>query len=136
MTSIPEFQTRFCFHIERDPADEFLLFYLDRNEVIRMYHQQDCCESVYLADVNGNLSATNFLIYECIEKCDENPPERSTSSATWTFYTFRTSSGYIDLRWIGESNGYYSESVDLSTKCWESPPIPVDIVAKYPEAFI
>jgi hypothetical protein len=83
------------------------------------YHGQDCCESVYIDDVNGDLSdlAGSPITMAEEESSRENPegikPPEYQDSFTWTFYKFATVKGYVTVRWYGESNGYYSESVDI-----------------------
>lgn len=78
----------------------------------KMFHHQDCCECVYIEDVNGDfmdLIGSPILVAE--EREAENV--EAAESGTWTFYTLRTVKGSVDIRWNGESNGYYSESVDF-----------------------
>lgn len=81
-------------------------------------HDQDCCESVDINDVVGDLEdlvGEPLLMAEEVSGAIEPDVEHS-ESYTYTFYKFATRRGYVDVRWLGESNGYYSESVDLH---WE-----------------
>ncbi|EQK39795.1 hypothetical protein C672_3655 [[Clostridium] bifermentans ATCC 638] len=82
-----------------------------------MYHEQNCCESVYIDEIHGdlnNLIGSEILMAEEIE--GESPSEVDSyfESYTWTFYKLATVKGYVTIRWFGESNGYYSESVDFA----------------------
>jgi hypothetical protein len=82
----------------------------------RFYHYQDCCESVYIESIVGELSDLEgepLLIAEEVSGETEQINDNCSDSCTWTFYKFATRKGYVDVRWLGESNGYYSESVDL-----------------------
>jgi hypothetical protein len=79
------------------------------------YHAQDCCESVDINDIVGDLEdlvGEPLLIAEEVHGATE-PDEEHYESYTYTFYKFATRKGYVDVRWLGESNGYYSESVSL-----------------------
>jgi hypothetical protein len=81
------------------------------------YHEQECCEDVSIEDICGdlnNLIGTPLLMAEDISASQELLSiEKEVDSCTWTFYKFATVKGYVTVRWFGESNGYYSESVDF-----------------------
>lgn len=60
------FLHRTPLYINREDAS--ITFYLDNAKFIRMYHSQDCCESVYIEDINGDL---DFLLFKPILQADE-----------------------------------------------------------------
>jgi uncharacterized protein (TIGR02996 family) len=77
-----------------------------------LYHERDCCESVTIEDIVGRLSDLEGSPLTMAEE-SSNEEKVSGGSNTWTFYRFATVKGYVTVRWFGESNGYYSESVDF-----------------------
>lgn len=98
--------------IDKDRYNEFIDFTLVNGEIIRMYHEQDCCEDVRLEDICGDLQdLINEEILICEERSQDDP--NADESATWTFYEFATIKGSVTFRWYGESNGYYSEEAYL-----------------------
>lgn len=80
-----------------------------------LYHPQDCCESVYIEDIAGDLlDLVGSPITQAEEVSGETPElDYEYESYTWTFYKIATIKGSVTVRWFGYSNGYYSESVYL-----------------------
>lgn len=95
-----------------DIHDEEMVFNLKSGLSVKFYHEQDCCENVDIEDVTGDL---NDLIGSPILVAEERTEQDGGDyeSSTWTFYEFATINGSVTVRWLGESNGYYSESVDV-----------------------
>jgi len=105
-------------HTGKDAHDEALVFTLSNGEVLQMYHQSDCCESVTIEDICGDLDwLLNTPILQAEEATSNENPEGVImdwqDSFTWTFYKLATINGYVTIRWYGESNGYYSEEVSF-----------------------
>ncbi len=86
------------------------------NDKVRyvLYHQEDCCESVVVEDIIGDLDdLEKWPLLIAREDHDADGPELpNEESYTWTFYNFATFKGYVTIRFLGTSNGYYSEDVD------------------------
>lgn len=97
-------------------SEEEITFSLVNGKIYRMYHEEDCCESVTIEDIVGipidDLIGDPILVAE--ERTSvENPLHESHDSFTWTFYELATIKGAVTIRWYGTSNGYYSERVSF-----------------------
>jgi hypothetical protein len=114
--SFEDLRGRILSRVEQIGNDE-LRFYLTNDHYVRMYHQQDCCEYVSIEDIVGDLDdlvGTPLLVVEeRVSRNEDGTEEQYCDSYTWTYYSFRTIKGSVDIRWYGSSNGYYSESVDI-----------------------
>ena len=89
---------------------ESLLIHLN-SHVLKMIHHQECCETVYLADVVGSFEdLIGYPLLEVSETIVDIGNENIAGTAS--YYNFKTLKSSVQLRWVGESNGYYSETVD------------------------
>jgi hypothetical protein len=98
--------------IRHDKSGSNEALYFDTDDgAFCMTHVQDCCEDVHIEEVHGDPAD---VIGATISVAEESTQQgESYGSSTWTFYRLLTEKGDITIRWLGESNGYYSESVDF-----------------------
>lgn len=107
--------------IKINDIDDEIIFISTEGKRYTLGHIQDCCESVSIDNIVGDLAD---LVGEPILMAEESTSDKNPEGVTkldqdcftWTFYKFATIKGYVDIRWYGESNGYYSESVDFEEK--------------------
>ena len=101
-------------------AFDEITFVCSDGQAFRAYHMQDCCEEVGIYDVEGEVSELiDSPIIEAETTVDsENWPNdvsysiNSLDSFTWTTHFLKAENGKtLMVRWLGVSNGYYSERV-------------------------
>lgn len=120
---IQEFKGRTISGIEvrrsDDDGHEIIMAFSD-GDVYKMCHLQDCCESVEVEDICGDLEdliGAPLIEVEEVQIQDSTPDGLAEpvhdDSFTWTFYKLGTQKGSVTIRWFGSSNGYYSEEVDI-----------------------
>lgn len=90
-----------------------VVFETDDGYIYVMFHNQECCEEVCIKDVCGNVED---LLNAPIRIAEEKEGELKTDEdgdSMFTFYTLATIKGYVDIQWLGSSNGWYSIGVSL-----------------------
>lgn len=85
----------------------------DDGTTYEMFHAQDCCESVQVEEIHGDPADLVGQVVVLAEESSNSDdcPRPWAESWTWTFYRLMSAQGPLVLRWLGTSNGYYSESV-------------------------
>jgi hypothetical protein len=86
--------------------------------IFTLLHQQDCCEHVRVYGSVGNID--DVINVEVIDAEDTNPMDNPNApdykcydSATWSQFRIVTNKGTFEIWWLGESNGYYGETVSV-----------------------
>jgi hypothetical protein len=103
--------------IEGGIGDNEIQFVTDAGERYCMYHFLRLLQvDIRVEDITGDLQD---LIGSPILLAEESTGYLYSDagpywSGTWTLYKLATIKGCVDIRWLDESNGYYSERVDFS----------------------
>ena len=114
MVSFSELVGKTITEIKGNVNSEQLYFICSDGTKYIMEHHQNCCESVSIDDIVGDL--TDLLdspIIQASEDSNCNNGKPGADSFTWTFYNIATTKGHVTIKWYGESNGYYSEEVSF-----------------------
>ena len=102
--------------VEADRLGDEMIFHCDNGTVYKLFHDQDCCESVTIEDIIGNLDdliGSPIVMAEEVNNAEGDKKDKRDESFTWTFYKLATVKGYVTIRWYGTSDGCYSESVSF-----------------------
>ena len=111
--TISQLSGKTCSRVENKNDEELWLYTTDK-KAVRLYHRQDCCESVYIEDIVGDLKdlVGNPLLRAEVRTEDA---DSAFGDLTYTFYELATIRGSVTIRWYGESNGYYSTRVSIAS---------------------
>jgi len=118
--------------IDGKEGSKEMTFVASDGSIFCFYHYSDCCEYVRIEDICGDLcDLLNSPLVEAHEINSEGP-QIQAESYTWTFYRFSSTKGTVTIRWLGTSNGYYSERVSFREKL-AIPPVKEEVYQDHSE---
>jgi len=104
-------------HVDTNEHGDEILLTTASGKTIKIFHSQDCCETVSIEGTDGawhDLFGKVIVEATQSEWSDQEPkPNEYSESWTRTELKFRSDDTTVISRWIGESNGYYSEGVSI-----------------------
>ena len=112
---ISDMKGKTLLEVDAEKGDGVAEFKTSDGFLYKMFHDQECCEQVELEDVCGDVNdliGNPLLIAESVSS-EEGLAPKWSDSYTWTFYKLATIKGSVTFRWLGQSNGYYSEEVGI-----------------------
>lgn len=99
--------------------DDQLIVRTDAAEFV-VQHEQECCESVAITHKIGDPTA---LVGHTVTLAEEDNPDSPppgwdpnhsyNASHTWSVFILEAGGHRVEFWWLGESNGYYSETVNV-----------------------
>lgn len=105
------------FQIDGAVGDEKISFHGRDGSTYVFWYEHDCCARCSINDIVGDLDDLigKPIVEAEMVSCDSDgeKPDEYSESFTWSFYRFSTVKGTVTIRWLGESNGYYSETVSF-----------------------
>ena len=132
--SVPSVINKIIYRVEglHDYSDSVRLFFEDSDKGLEILHMYDCSETVEIIDVVGDVEdligapVVDVSIISSPEHPDfiallnQNPEaankpyelndtKNADEEVSWSFTKIRTTKGEVSLRWLGHSNGWYSE---------------------------
>lgn len=114
---VPEFVGEILTHVdvgkdEYEDQDQILLT-TESGRQFLLTHDQDCCELVRIEGTDGEWSQLFGKVIEDVSWREKHTETDEDESRTDTTLAFKVNDATVISRWIGTSNGCYSESVNI-----------------------
>lgn len=100
--------------VRGDESTNRIVFTLENGDEWVMEHCQNCCETVSIHEIYGDLQGMVGQTVDYASSVSEGiNDEEDCRSGTVTRFSIMTSNGLVMVTWHGYSNGYYSEGVSF-----------------------